>query len=350
MKTFEPLSNPHISVGIVALNEEDYLPDMLSCIMAQNYPHHLIQVVLVDSGSNDSTPQIMKDFATRATDFESVVLLHNPGKTAPRGWNVFLEAATGEVLVRLDAHARIPDNFLSQTIAVLHEGEAVVGGSRPTITPKNASDWQRVLHTVEESLFGASIAKYRGKSKSGSDAPQYVKSVFHPGYRRSVIDAVGPFNEELTRTEDNDYSYRIRKAGYKIRFDSRIYSEQIIRPSLFAMIKQKYNNGYWIGRTLFVQPGCIEVYHLVPGAFVLAIAGGIALRLRGVKLPLRMLAASYGTADLALSAASLPKVNPPTSKAGCLPLIFPALHIAYGIGTWKGILEGLKETIPGARG
>lgn len=350
MKTFESLSNPLISVGIVALNEEDYLPDMLSCIKAQDYPHHLIQVVLVDSGSEDATPRIMKDFATRATDFESATILPNPGKTAPRGWNVFLSAASGEIMVRLDAHARIPNNFLSQIVAVLAEGEAVAGGPRPTITPKNATAWQQVLHTVEESMFGASIAKYRGNSKSDSNAPQYVKSVFHPGYRRSVIDAVGPFNEKLTRTEDNDYSYRIRKAGYKIRFDSRIYSEQIIRPSLLAMIRQKYNNGYWIGRTLFIQPGCIEVYHLVPGAFVFAIAAGIALRLRGIKLPLRLLAASYGTADLVLSAASLPKVNPPTSKAASLPLIFPALHIAYGIGTWKGILEGLKETFQGGRG
>lgn len=350
MKTFESLSNPLISVGIVALNEEDYLPDMLSCIKAQDYPHHLIQVVLVDSGSEDATPRIMKDFATRATDFESATILPNPGKTAPRGWNVFLSAASGEIMVRLDAHARIPNNFLSQIVAVLAEGEAVAGGPRPTITPKNATAWQQVLHTVEESMFGASIAKYRGNSKSDSNAPQYVKSVFHPGYRRSVIDAVGSFNEKLTRTEDNDYSYRIRKAGYKIRFDSRIYSEQIIRPSLLAMIRQKYNNGYWIGRTLFVQPGCIEVYHLVPGAFVFAIAAGIALRLRGIKLPLQLLAASYGTADLVLSAASLPKVNPPTSKAASLPLIFPALHIAYGIGTWKGILEGLKETFRGGRG
>lgn len=350
MKTFESLSNPLISVGIVALNEEDYLPDMLSCIKAQDYPHHLIQVVLVDSGSEDATPRIMKDFATRATDFESATILPNPGKTAPRGWNVFLSAATGEIMVRLDAHARIPNNFLTQIVAVLAEGEAVAGGPRPTITPKNATAWQQVLHTVEESMFGASIAKYRGNSKSDSNAPQYVKSVFHPGYRRSVIDAVGSFNEKLTRTEDNDYSYRIRKAGYKIRFDSRIYSEQIIRPSLLAMIRQKYNNGYWIGRTLFIQPGCIEVYHLVPGAFVFAIAAGIALRLRGIKLPLRLLAASYGPADLVLSAASLPKVNPPTSKAASLPLIFPALHIAYGIGTWKGILEGLKETFRGGRG
>ena len=234
-------------------------------------------------------------------------------------------------------------------VTVLQEGEDVVGGPRPTVTPKNATAWQRVLHTVEESMFGASIAKYRGKSKSDSNAPQYVKSVFHPGYRRSVIDKVGPFNEELTRTEDNDYSYRIRKAGYKIRFDSRIYSEQVIRPSLSAMIRQKYHNGYWIGRTLFVQPGCVEVYHLVPGAFVLAIALGITLRLRGAKLPLRLLAASYGTADLALSAVSLPTLNPPTSKAASLPLIFPALHIAYGVGTWKGIVVGAYRAFRGKK-
>ena len=349
MNHLESVKKPKISVGIIALNEEDYLPDMLSCIQAQDYPHHLIQVVLVDSGSEDATPRIMKDFAAQATDFESVTLLPNPGKTLPKGFNLFLNSATGDIIVRLDAHARIPNNFLSQMITVLQEGEDVVGGPRPTVTPKNATAWQQVLHTVEESMFGASIAKYRGKSKSDSNAPQYVKSVFHPGYRRSVIAKVGSFNEELTRTEDNDYSYRIRKAGYKIRFDSRIHSEQVIRPSLSAMIRQKYHNGYWIGRTLFVQPGCVEMYHLVPGAFVLAIAGGIALRLRGVKLPLRLLSASYGTADLALSALSLPTLNPPTSKAAALPLIFPALHIAYGIGTWKGIVVGAYRAFRGKK-
>ena len=332
---------PTISVGIVALNEEHYLPDMLACLDSQDYPHRLIQIVLVDSGSDDATPQIMADFKTKDNDFDSIVLLSNPGKTVPKGWNVFLGSATGDVIVRVDAHARIPSNFLRQIAAVLAEGENVVGGPRPTVTPKNASDWQRVLHAAEESLFGASIAAYRGKRKAITKTNQYVHSIFHPGYRRSVIDEVGPFNEELTRTEDNDYSYRIRQAGYQIRFDPRIYSEQIIRPSLPAMAKQKHANGYWIGRTLFVQPGCVELYHLVPAVFVAAVGSAAALSLGGIKWPLRAILGSYTFADAALSAAALPEIKPHTRKSLWLPAIFPILHIGYGLGTLKGIAEGL---------
>lgn len=345
MPSFKQLINPRISVGIIALNEESYLPDMLSCIEAQDYPHERIQLLLIDSGSHDSTPALMEKFAQKAKSFESVITLPNPGKTPPHGWNVFLTHATGEILVRVDAHARIPQNFLSSIVEVLQEDEAVAGGPRPTIVPPNASNWQRVLHAAEESLFGASIAKYRGKDSSSPSAPQYVQSVFHPGYRKEIVDEVGFFNEDLTRTEDNDYSYRIRKAGYKIRFDSRIYSEQIIRPCLSAMAKQKHANGYWIGRTLFIQPGCIEIYHLVPAAFVGAIIGGITLALFGMSIPLFLLLGSYALADIALSLLSLLSIKPLTLKSICLPLIFPILHISYGIGTWRGIISGAARSI-----
>ena len=90
-------------------------------------------------------------------------------------------------------------------------------------------------------------------------------------FRREVIERVGLYDERLARTEDNDYFYRVREAGYKIRFDVRIQSKQIARSSLKRMLKQKYGNGYWIGRTMYVQPKCFRAYHFAPFAFVLGI-------------------------------------------------------------------------------
>lgn len=63
----------------------------------------------------------------------------------------------------------------------------------------------------------------------------------------------------------------MRKAGFKLRFCPDIISYQHTRSSLPKMLKQKYGNGYWIGKTSKVCPGCLSVYHFVPWAFVMAI-------------------------------------------------------------------------------
>ena len=73
--------------------------------------------------------------------------------------------------------------------------------------------------------------------------------MFHAAYRRQVFDKVGFFNENLARTEDNEIHYRMREAGFKLCFDPDIISYQHIRSSLPKMLKQKYSNGLWIGKT-----------------------------------------------------------------------------------------------------
>ena len=95
--------------------------------------------------------------------------------------------------------------------------------------------------------------------------------MFHAAYRKEVFEKAGNFNTKLLRTEDNEMHYRIRKAGYKLYCDPDIVSYQYARSNLRRMIKQKYGNGYWVGLTLGVCPGCISLFHLVPFAFVLGI-------------------------------------------------------------------------------
>ena len=80
-------------------------------------------------------------------------------------------------------------------------------------------------------------------------------------YKREVLEKVGFFNEKLLRTEDNEFHYRIRKAGYKLCYDDNIVSYQHTRNSLLKMIKQKKANGMWIGLTTAICPECLNLYH-----------------------------------------------------------------------------------------
>lgn len=194
-----------LSIGIIAYNEEAFLPNLLDDMKAQKYPHELMEIILIDSGSGDRTKYLMDEFKKNNTDFYSVQVLDNPKKVQAAGWNVAIKNFTGDVLARIDAHTKVTPEYSERVMENIKDGEMVVGGIRPCIIEKDNS-WANVLLQTENSLFGSSInSSRRGQEKS------YVKTMFHAAYRREVFEKVGLFNEELLRTEDNEFHYRIRK-------------------------------------------------------------------------------------------------------------------------------------------
>ena len=337
-----------ITLAIVAYNEEGCLPSLFDDIRAQTYPHEETELLLVDSASSDRTQELMKAFAGE-DGWLRIRVCENPDRTQSAGWNVairtFLEGDS-EALIRVDAHARIPADFIASCVEALGEGDDrqdVVGGIRPTICQKDTA-WSRTLWMAEESLFGAGISTARRESEG-----TYEKSLFHACYRREVLLKVGGFREDLRRTEDNEFHYRIRKKGYRIYRSPHIYSEQYIRPSFSKMLRQKTANGFWIGRTLGFVPGCISLYHLVPLAFVLAIAFSTTLALLGYPWCLQLLTALYGSVAILMTvyaAFTLQRAGERVPlTALLLPVIFFCLHTGYGLGTFLGLLS-----IPFGRG
>ena len=325
-----------VSIGVVAYNEEKTLDDILNDIKAQDYPHNRIEILLVDSDSADGTRIVMEAFANASKgDFANVKLLDNPKRILPCGCNVLIDNYSGDVLIRVDAHARIPADFISKNVAVLEEGEYVCGGPRPTIASPS-TPWTDTLLAAESSAFGSSIADYRGSSKK-----EYVSSVFHAAIRREAIEAVGHYDERLARTEDNDYFYRIQLAGYRVRFDRRIFSQQIARSSYARMMKQKYGNGFWVGRTLFVQPKCLQVYHFAPLAFVTGVAAMLLTGVFATWWPFLACTAAYLLICAALTVRTIIQSTKRCVQMLALPVVYAGIHMTYGAGTVAGIASGL---------
>lgn len=96
-----------------------------------------------------------------------------------------LDNYTGEAVIRVDAHAHIPVDFVSKNVKVLEEGEMVVGGVRPNIVDEE-TPWKDTLLLAESSMFGSSIAPYRNGG-NGTEEKIYMKSLFHAAYRREVL-------------------------------------------------------------------------------------------------------------------------------------------------------------------
>lgn len=334
-----------VTFGVIAYNEQKYLPSLLDDLLAQTYPKENIEVVLVDGKSSDTTKVIMSDFkAQYESAFLRIVVLENEKRIQPAGWNIVLKNAKADVILRIDAHAQLDIDFIENSMKCINSGEFVCGGPRENVIDEDTV-WKRVLLEAEQSMFGSGIAVFRQDSKKRT----YVKSVFHAAYRKEVVDRVGAFNEELTRTEDNEYHYRVRKAGYNICYDPSIRSRYQTRNSLGRMLKQKYQNGFWIGRTIFICPGCISVYHLVPLLFVCAIIITCVMTGIGIIWPLIALWSAYLIANIVMTTSAVCNSKKKNCGQVCLPFIFLALHVSYGIGSLLGIIQGLGCKILGIK-
>ena len=108
-----------ITMCVIAYNEGNSIGGILECINQQDYEHEHMEVVLVDGMSTDNTKSVMLEFAEKNEgSFQRIVVLDNPKKTLPSGWNVALREYKGDAIIKVDAHAVIPQDFVSKNVGL----------------------------------------------------------------------------------------------------------------------------------------------------------------------------------------------------------------------------------------
>ena len=323
-----------VSVVVGLLNEEKFLPRLIEDFKKQTYNHNEIELIFIDGISKDNSWEILEDFKNSNHDFYDVVLLKNPKVILSAGMNVGIKAARGECILKVDCHSHITDNFIENNVKIIEEGEDVCGGPRPNII-ENADNFSKTLLLVEENMFGSGIADYRKKTTK-----KYVSSVFQGMYKKSIFDKIGLLDEKVGRVEDNELHYRIRKNGYKIRYSNDILSYQYTRPTLKRMLKQKYSNGYWIGKVSHVYPKAFSIFHFVPLAFVLAIIFSLCM-IPITSIFIILLSSVYFLFTILITIMTIIN-NKFNVTILLMPIILFLIHVYYGVGTLVGLIRGFS--------
>lgn len=323
-----------VSVVVGLLNEEKFLPRLIEDFKKQTYNHNEIELIFIDGMSKDDSWKILEDFKNSNHDFYDVVLLKNPKVILSAGMNVGIKAARGECILKVDCHSHITDNFIENNVKIIEEGEDVCGGPRPNII-ENADNFSKTLLLVEENMFGSGIADYRKKTTK-----KYVSSVFQGMYKKSIFDKIGLLDEKVGRVEDNELHYRIRKNGYKIRYSNDILSYQYTRPTLKRMLKQKYSNGYWIGKVSHVYPKAFSIFHFVPLAFVLAIIFSLCM-IPITSIFIILLSSVYFLFTILITIMTIIN-NKFNITILLMPIILFLIHVYYGAGTLVGLIKGFS--------
>lgn len=227
---------PKVSVVVASYNADRTLKSCLESLRRLNYPDY--EVILVDDGSTDSTPQLARD-AGNGARFSCIRHETNCGLSAAR--NTGIAAATGEIIAFTDADCRADEDWLYRLVAdFLSSRFAGMGG--PNLLPP------------EDSPIAAAIMASPGGPAHVMLTDRQAEHV--PGcnmaFYKWVMQEIGGFDPVFRKAGDDvDLCWRLQQAGYEIGFSPAAFVWHYRRSTVGAYLKQQ--QGYGQAEALLVR-------------------------------------------------------------------------------------------------
>lgn len=322
------MNESYISVVMPVYNEEKYIKNCIESLLLQDYPKNLMEWIFVDGMSSDNTVELIKKYKEKYP--EMIKIMTNPNKTVPYAMNIGIKEAKGKFIVRLDAHADYSKDYISKCVYYLETTDADnVGGVAET---KSKGFVGNTIAKMLSSRFGVGNSDFRTNGESG-----YVDTVPFGAFRKEVFEKWGGYDERLTRNQDNEMNYRIRKNGGKVYLSSDIKLSYYCRDSIKGISNMALKNGMWNVITMKLCPGSMGLRHFIPLMFLLSI---IVLPILSIFVhPFALLFAIEMCLYLLLDCYFSANQADGIKEFLLLLILFPIFHITYGAGSLKGLLK-----------
>jgi len=320
---------PLVSFVIPMYNESQNITGCLDAILTQDYPQDKIEILVVDGMSSDGSREKVLAYVN---NHQNIRLLDNPDRLTPKGLNIGVKHARGEVIIILGAHTKIKRDFVRLNIHYMQEkGVPCVGGTQINI---GKTYIQQAIGHVMGSPFGITSAPYRYRRREC-----FVDTVVYAAYKRELFDEVGYFDEDCMVSEDAEFNWRVRKAGHRIFYSPRIVTYYVPRENLPKLIKQFFRYGILRVNVFKKHVDAIRFLHLVPSIFIVAALGtGFgALFSKTALWAFLSLISLYGFFVIIASIST--SFRHGWRFLPVFPFIFMALHFSWGLGFLAGLFK-----------
>ena len=197
--------HPKVSVIVPAYNEENHIKNCLDSILSLDYDPALIEVIVVDDGSTDSTASIISGYG-------NVQIIKGAHKGPSAGRNLAISKANGEFIALTDADCVVPRNWIKDLVAHFEDDNiAAVGGTQ--IPAQDSTDFEVSVQKVFSAL--GFVAGY-GKKIAAPGSIDHNASC-NVIYRKAVLMNVGGFDESLWPGEDVELDHKIKLKGLTLK-------------------------------------------------------------------------------------------------------------------------------------
>ncbi len=318
---------PAISVILPVLNEESHLQSAVHSILSQDY-QGAIEVILAVGPSHDRTLEIAQEMSRKDS---RVVLVDSPTGRTAAGLNLALNKSQSPVVVRVDGHAQIPEDYLRLVIEILNSTGAVnVGGVMAAV---GTTPFERAVAGAMRSPLGVGASRFHTGGEAGE-----VDTVYLGAFRREALLAIGGFDERFTRAQDWELNFRLRENGGLVYFDPRLHVTYRPRSTVRALAKQYFEYGRWRRVVSRRHSGTINYRYLAP-PFALV---GFSLSLfAGIFLPILFTPAAIYLLFVVLASI---KIATSIREYLLLLAVIPTMHFAWG----AGFISSPKTLVPAA--
>ncbi|MDG2496984.1 MAG: glycosyltransferase family 2 protein [Aquiluna sp.] len=302
----------NISFVMPVLNEEHYLETAVASVFDQETPGKK-ELVIALGPSTDKTNKIAQDLAAR---FDSVVLVDNPSGQTATGLNLAIESSKYEVVIRVDAHSELSENYASRAVETLNEtGAANVGGM---MVAKGRTDFQKAVAFGYNSRYGLGGGSFH---VGGNPGP--ADTVYLGCFRKAVIQDLGLYSPKWVRGQDWELNLRIRQAGHTVWFDPELKVSYFPRNSIKALAKQFFQTGFWRGNLTRETPLDSSFRYWIPPLLVVA-----SLFI----VPFWLYLGAITVVSFAISPLE-------TRSKLWLMAVLPTMHLCWGVGFWLGLVQ-----------
>jgi len=214
---------PFVSVIIPVYNGEKTIAACIESLLNQDYPKNRYEIIVVDNNSKDSTAKIVRKYTVK-------YLFENRIQSSYAARNTGIRHSKGEILAFTDNDCIAERPWLINLIQGWKVNWGGIAGDILGLPARSFTEkYQNRCYCQEAKLVK-------------NDYP--FAPTANVAYKRKVFDEVGLFTEDLVSGGDADFSWRIIKQGYMIKFRKNARVIHKSRDNIFSLYKQAKRYGF----------------------------------------------------------------------------------------------------------
>ncbi|MBE8713533.1 glycosyltransferase family 2 protein [Sphingobacterium hungaricum] len=260
-----------VSVLIAARNEEENIARTLDCVLNQDFPKELLEIIVVDDHSTDSTASIIASYAPQGVKLIKLNEGDKLNSYKKLAISRAIELAQGEIIVTTDADCRMGKNWLKTVVSYFEKNDNYLVSS-PVIYDEEINFFER-LQTLEF-LYLIGL----GAAGIGNGNPTTCNGA-NLAYRRDIFYEMGGFKniDNLASGDDELFLHKVAaqyasKIGFCKSKEAVVYTDA--KPNLKSFINQRKR---WASKSTKYKDKKVVALGICIWGFNLALLIGLVL-------------------------------------------------------------------------